>query len=303
MAYQLELDESLHDGVRRIGMEQIDRSSRNLASSCSPHEAIHDVRKNIKKIRSLLCLIRPGLSEKIYRRENRKFKALSKSLSGARDTHVMLETLTYLENLDGPRPKAKLSKKIRTLLNKRQVAIQRALKSGKKDNTLARLETAQQKFRRLPLMRNNLIIITRGINLSYAQGRKMIKTTYHSNKSAHFHEWRKIVQRHWRHMQLLSLIWPEMCEARANCAKELSEILGYHNDINILAAFVAKKMPEHVKKKDITAFLKICKKQKNQLRLEARPYGERLFTEKPKHFSKRMTSYWQSARKIETIIF
>src|SRR5262249_35816819 len=63
---------------------------------------------------ALLHLVRPGLGEETFRREADRFADIGKLLSGARDRHVMQQTLAKLETRPGalPRPTAQRMRKL-----------------------------------------------------------------------------------------------------------------------------------------------------------------------------------------------
>ncbi len=62
MAYRLKQSESVMEGVRRIGEEQIAEAIDELRDECiARHQAVHQVRKRFKRMRGLLRLVRPGI--------------------------------------------------------------------------------------------------------------------------------------------------------------------------------------------------------------------------------------------------
>jgi len=80
MAYELQLDETVEDGLRRIAVELIDDSIGWLdRSDRAPDAAVHEVRKDCKKLRGLLRLVRPA-APALYRAENRIFRDAARPL-------------------------------------------------------------------------------------------------------------------------------------------------------------------------------------------------------------------------------
>ena len=104
MTYRFKLQEPIAQGVRRIGLEQIDIAAAKVASKYDIPTAIHDARRCLKRLRALLRLIRPGLAEALYRREAERLVGMGKLLSGARDHFVMQQTLAKLESRFGVVP-------------------------------------------------------------------------------------------------------------------------------------------------------------------------------------------------------
>lgn len=112
MAYRLKNKESIGAEIKRIAQEQTDKaieqlteeiksdnidSSSNAAAVNERQEAIHDVRKRIKKIRAVVRLVRDELGKEVYKRENECFRDAGRGLSEVRDAQVLLETFNKLE--------------------------------------------------------------------------------------------------------------------------------------------------------------------------------------------------------------
>jgi hypothetical protein len=98
MTYRFKLQEPIGQGVRRVGLEQIEIAEAKLSSKDDISAAIHDARRCLKRVRALLRLIRPGLEESVYRREAERLAGIGKLLSGVRDLEVMRQTLGKLES-------------------------------------------------------------------------------------------------------------------------------------------------------------------------------------------------------------
>src|SRR5436190_19231642 len=104
MTYRFKLQEPIGQGVRRVGLEQIEIAEAKLSSKDDVSAAIHDARRCLKRVRALLRLIRPGLEESVYRREAERLAGIGKLLSGVRDLDAMRQTLGQLESRFDPLP-------------------------------------------------------------------------------------------------------------------------------------------------------------------------------------------------------
>ncbi|MGB6428933.1 MAG: hypothetical protein WBF11_12605, partial [Methyloceanibacter sp.] len=56
----------MSEAVRRVACAELDAASTGLTSPPDRHKGVHDARKCLKKLRSLLLLIRPGLPEALF---------------------------------------------------------------------------------------------------------------------------------------------------------------------------------------------------------------------------------------------
>ena len=100
-AYRLKEDEPLPDGIARVARGRIDHAIDELRgkTDSTPVEAVHEARKDMKKLRALLRLARGELGRQTYDRENACFRDAARELAGQRDADVMLETLDRLTYL------------------------------------------------------------------------------------------------------------------------------------------------------------------------------------------------------------
>src|SRR3989442_10782303 len=94
---QFRIDESVRDGLARISGESIQRAlARIECAGKNRAEDLHQVRVTIKRLRALLRLARPVISEAFCDRENRRLKATADRLAFFRDTTVSRQTLAAL---------------------------------------------------------------------------------------------------------------------------------------------------------------------------------------------------------------
>jgi CHAD domain-containing protein len=99
--FRLKQSEALPTGIARVARGRIDHAIDELRgeSDSTPVEAVHEARKDMKKLRALLRLMRGELGGQRFARENACFRDAARELSGARDADVMLETLAGLTSL------------------------------------------------------------------------------------------------------------------------------------------------------------------------------------------------------------
>ena len=98
MAYRLEFDESPDVPARRCAIERIEDAIAQLdrGRAHDPQGAVHEARKDVKKVRALLRLYRSGLGDATYRYENRELRDAGRALSVMRDADVLLDTIDGL---------------------------------------------------------------------------------------------------------------------------------------------------------------------------------------------------------------
>jgi CHAD domain-containing protein len=95
--------ETVAEGTARIAAELIARIGTWLADDRVLDDGeIHEIRKACKRLRALLRLIRPALTEHEFRETDRKVRKLASRLGQARDQAVMLATIGQLSGYYAP---------------------------------------------------------------------------------------------------------------------------------------------------------------------------------------------------------
>jgi len=75
--YRVKKNETVPAAVRRIALEQIESALANLAKASEDTEtSVHEARKDLKKARALVRLVRDELGEARYAIENAAFDAI-----------------------------------------------------------------------------------------------------------------------------------------------------------------------------------------------------------------------------------
>jgi CHAD domain-containing protein len=298
MAYRFKLQEPLAQGVRRVALEQIDIAEEKLAAKDDVPTAIHDARRCLKRLRSLVRLVRPALGEVAYRREAERVAGTGRLLSGERDVHVMRQTAAKLESRFGPLPGG--GKRLQTLLAASAAAAQANAGTDARRQALQRLRQTRKFFAGRALDGITFAPIAEGLERCYRKGRKAFRSAYRKPADEAFHVWRKSVQQHWRHMQLVSRAWPEALSARAGEAKELSRLLGEDHDHAVLLAHISQASGSQAAApsltgEDIAALTSLCRSCQAEIRALAEPHGARLFAESAGELRERIEAYWSSA--------
>ena len=296
MAYRFKLREPFGDGLVRIGLEQIRIAGEGLGASADA-AAIHETRKCLKRLRALLRVARPGLREADYRRENVRFREVAKLLSGARDQHVLMQTLAKLAAANDL-AKAKPVLRLNQELSARQQAAAGKVDAAKIAKARRLLKQAARDFAALKLRPDEFEPIRAGVAKSYRRCRIAFAEAYQQPSDEAFHEWRKCIQQHWRHMRLLSRAWPDYFAARVVESRELSDILGEDHDYAMLSAFLSGDARPLLQRREAARLQALCQGRQDELRKAARPRGMRLLAEGHRGLVRRIEFFWNAAAQI-----
>jgi CHAD domain-containing protein len=271
-AFRLKQDEAIPNGVRRIARGRIDHAIDGLADASE--EGVHDARKDMKKLRALLRLVRGEVGDKVFRREADTFRDAARELSGVRDADVMLATLADLEeryDADvGPVRQALEAHRLRTAGGGRRQAAQTAI---------AILTEARARVDDWPLERDGFEALEDGLERIYRRGRRDWRAALKEPSTENLHEWRKRVKDLWYHCSILQESWKPVMTALADEAHELSDRLGDDHDLAVLLDFGAESLEP------------LIAARRAELQEEAFAYGSRLYADKPKTFVRRI-EHW-----------
>ncbi len=295
MSYRFKVKEPLADGVRRVALDQIEIADKELRGNADGAAAIHNARRCLKRLRALLRLIRPGLTDGMYKREAARLAETGRLLAGERDRHVMRQTLRKLEGSYGALPE-EMQAQFEALLAQPHVKGDAPPDQARR-KAMSKLAGARKFFAGHAIENVGISDVFDGVERVYRKARRMHRQCMREASDEDFHTWRKSVQQHWRHMQLLSRAWPEALGARAFEAKRLSQLLGEDHDLHVLASF-ARAHADALPPAGLTALKTHARESQEHLRAMARLYGERLFAERADDLIERLGSYWSAARRL-----
>jgi len=293
MAFRFRLSETFEEGCQRIAREQIERAQTQLRHPDDPTVAVHETRKSLKRLRALLRLVRPAAGESMFHRENAELREIARGLSGARDRHVLLETVAKLE-AEVPFPKKGLGAAVREALTAANGELGHVVDGATLRQAQARLTEAKKRLARMHLSGRGFEVVGPGLEASYRRARRAFRQAYIELTDEAFHEWRKGTQQHWRHMLLLTRAWPATLAARASAARSLSQVLGDDHDLALLAAFLRSEPCTRLGE-DAATIERLARRRQQELREKAHPMGLRLYAESPKALHHAIGSYWGAA--------
>ena len=98
MSYRFDHPERLAFEIRRVATERLENALEQLGGELAhdPAVAVHTARKDIKKTRSLMRLVKDSLGEDRFRAENGRLRDAAHVLAGAREADAKAEALASL---------------------------------------------------------------------------------------------------------------------------------------------------------------------------------------------------------------
>jgi CHAD domain-containing protein len=293
MSYALTFDEEPGRSLRRVAREQLEAAAVQLEDEHGddPVEAVHDVRKRLKKTRALLRLARPGMPDDAYRRENAALRDAGRALSGTRDADVMVEALAALADRFAGQAPAALFEEVRGRLAARAAAA-RAVGAPAIGEHAASLRALLARVEGWQVDGSDDATLAAALARTYKRGRRAFRSADRDPTTERLHEWRKRAKDLWYQQALVSAAWPGVLSAQAGEAKALSKLLGDDHDLAVLAELLRDDAElTAAVAADRDALLDLIGRRRAELLGEARALGRRVYAERPKQYARRVRRY------------
>jgi CYTH domain-containing protein/CHAD domain-containing protein len=295
--YRLLGDEDAAAGMRRVILGRLDKATERLreadAEGDALAEAIHGARKDLKKARAALRLIRDELGEQTFKRENRALRDAARLLSASRDAEVKLATLDALVEGAGDAPPGA------TALWRDALEADRDRIAGTEgEQTAAAVTAIEEVAARAPawwIRHAGWKLVAPGLDTAYGEGREAFAALGDAPGFDAVHDLRKRGKDLWYQVRLLRGAWEPVLEATAEEIHDFTDLLGDHHDLAVLAEDLAER-PE-VDAAHRETLKKLIEARQDELLGEARALGDRVYAEKPKAFGRRLRAYWRAWRR------
>lgn len=295
--YRLLEDEDAAAGMRRVILGRLEKATERLreaGDAGDAHaEAIHGARKDLKKARAALRLIREELGEKTFKQENRALRDAARLLSASRDAEVKLATLDALVAGEGDAPPAATALWREALATDRD----RIVGGGEGDQVGAAVAAIEEVTARVPEWRihhDGWKLLAPGLDTAYSEGREAFAALGDSPRFETVHDLRKRGKDLWYQVRLLRDAWPPVLDATAEELHDFTDLLGDHHDLAVLAEDLAERPQVTAAQQETLRAL--IEARQAELLGEARAAGERIYAEKPKAFGRRLHAYWRAWR-------
>jgi CHAD domain-containing protein len=302
-SYRLLTGEPVAAGIKRVITARVDDAIAQLRGEAGTEapEGVHEARKDIKKIRSALRLVRDALGDEVWRLENEHYRDCARKLSDFRDAEILVEALDALADRFGVPTRERVGR-MRTELEQENRAAQadRAMERAM-GSAAAELEQGRSRIDSLPLKGDGWELIGPGLRRSYRRGRKRLRAVEELASVTNLHELRKRVKDLWYQLRLIRDADRELLEPLADHAHDLSDHLGDDHDLALLREQVQRRAA-FTDAHDQRHLLEQVDQHRGELQFAAVSLGRRVYDEKPKKFSKRLERRWEAWREREPVV-
>lgn len=301
-SFQISKKQNIPENIERILHTQMD----SIIAHCKPggqdrHQSVHEIRKNMKRIRAVMRLIRDGVGYSTYYRENTVFRDLAREISELRNRIVLAETIGKIEKEFTPAARKHMQNMQETLFREGE-RLYKILLDDKDIFRKISAETRKAKKRSGEFVFNHedFRVFEGGLLRIYRQGRKL----YHKARGGHdaelLHDMRKRMKYLWYQMELLQPIYPKMLKTYAKSLNDITDILGICHDLDELIEEARdKKKVTHAE--TLRQLEAIQEKSKEELLDQIWHKVAAVYTEEPDAFVQRLASYWEIFHKKKVL--
>jgi CHAD domain-containing protein len=296
MAFQLKRSKAIGNELARIVMSEVRKASREMAERSPGEESVHEARTHVKKVRSVLRLLRKPLGND-YVRLDESTRSAAHQLSATRDADALAGALDSLRRryhdvfapaalgranatLDVRRRKAHVR-----LTGHRLADIRQSLVHSRRDlrSQIQSVATGRT--------------VRRGITRGYRRARQAMNDATGTNTDdVRLHTWRRRLKDHWYHMRLVEGL-NGYVHPRVRRLKRLQDWLGEHHNLALLRSAILEQPRQFGEARIVALILGCIDKRQATLRRRATRRGRQLFSRKPSSFRKQINRWWRSPRE------
>ncbi|MEI8277944.1 MAG: CHAD domain-containing protein [Hyphomicrobiales bacterium] len=257
-------------------------------------EAVHDVRKALKRWRALMRLLSGPLKDQAERMRV-EGRDLMRRLAGARDAQAGLDALEDLRKIalaaDPPLSATSLNSIQKRLTDQRDAAEQSSFTAQMRESLDKYLDFAALSVERWPLPAIDFETVADGLTVTYRRAQKLMPDDWAAAAPDDLHDLRRRVVEHRHQMDLIEPLWPRLGKLWAEEAQRLRTRLGSCQDLAMLQAFTAPHQPLAPWRSRLAPL--IAARRLEHLE-SAERLADRLFAEKPKAFRRRIAALWKA---------
>jgi CHAD domain-containing protein len=288
-------ESSFGDGLAAAARSIIADGRRALTDpELSAPEAVHEVRKALKRWRALLRLLGQPLGDQADQMRS-EARELMRDIADARDIQAALDALSDLRKADLPLSPTSVETIRTRLTEKRDAAEARAFTKPMRDRLSRYFDYATLSLERWPLKAIDFDTVTDGLTSTYRRARQLLPDAWSDSDSdaEHLHDLRRRVVEHRHQMDLVEPLWPRLGKVWAEEAQRLRNRLGSCQDLAVLTELTT---PHQMLAPWRSRLAPLVMARRGAHLKTAQRLAGRLFAEKPKAFRQRISALW-SARQ------
>ena len=294
MAYRFRKNENVGAALQRMVQEEMRGAVRVLQSGGDDgaSSSVHDARKAIKRVRSLLRLVRSELGP-AFRRQNLLLREASHRLAPVRDAEAMLEIFSDLRERNGRRF---CFPSVENALNRKRDNARRGA-ARLAHSVIPVFSRTAAKALRLPVSSVGFPALESGLRKSFRRGKKAWALVLEHPTDRNFHDWRKRVKDLWYQLRLLEPAIGKKLRLYQQRIKRLEKWLGDDHNLTVFREALSEHRGAYGDADEIASLLELVQSWQQMLRKKSRTLGKAIYRSKPGAVTKRIERRWTAWKK------
>lgn len=276
------LTSTYHPGTQAAGILRchLTAALTHLAGARPSGTKIHAARKELKRARATLRLMREAIDPNLYDEEDAELRRAARMLNDVRDADVLVRAFARLRTSDKKSKQPTNLKPLRRLLlNERRKAsstlLGNQLREIREALTQSRLRTRDWS------VVNDIDLLMEGMQRTYRKGRACYRAVYETRSDERLHAWRRQVKYCSCQLETIRSISSGKMTKRLRRCTRLADLLGKDHDLALLH--------ERAAAADLDAasalhFANAIRRQRAEFQRKALELGARLYRTKPRKF-------------------
>jgi CHAD domain-containing protein len=298
MAGKLHPDEPGTRGARRIARKRVKSALELIGRQHPTDHSVHAARKELKKARATLRLVRDALGNSTYKKENAALRDAARPLGEVRDAQILLDALkSLMGHSGGAASRLPLESFQRVLSHRRRQSRAVVLRRpGPLKRARKALRAVRSRSEHWHVGRHGWSVLGPGLKRTYSQGRRAFTQARARRADEYLHEWRKQIQYFTHQLQLFAPLGDGPLAELSDRTHQLAGILGDDHDLAVLrerAVEAREVFPTATAHRTLIALIDKCR---GGLQDKALRLGAALYREKPAAFTARLGEYWRAWR-------
>jgi CHAD domain-containing protein len=285
--------EEFEQGVIRLFLSLHEESARLVLLKSHQHKSVHELRKNIKKIRGILRLVRHEIGQKKYEEMNTYYREMAAEVAVLRDDTSQIELLEgMMESVKSNQVRKSISKAIRQVQAKRKKEFHNFYAQKKQLKVNRSFKEKMAEYKGLIVLGNPEKFILKSLRKTYRGARQALKMARKSNDKEVYHDLRKQVKYLMYHLMTLSSALDEDMIAYTQKLNKLADYLGNLHDLDLFNGHIKEEKLIKLEPEKKKLMMKYIYRRRSYLRKKVHHSGNELFLSNSKNFSNKLFEVW-----------
>jgi CHAD domain-containing protein len=249
-------------------------------------EGVHSVRKNLRRARAMLRMLRASIGKSAYRRENGLLRDCARRLSLLRDSRALLDTAMMLRARIRSADEHTGVTSLETLLRRDHALARRKLTRDGAAIDVMR-DALRSSYRRSAdwRPRHGADSPVQGVMRVYSRGRAAQERAQSHRTATNLHELRKQTKFLFHQLEALEPLQPDLITRLAKRSHRLADLLGDDHNLTVLRTRVTHSPLE---RHDRVRLQRIIDHERAKLDRTALARARRMYRQSPAAFAARL---------------